>query len=554
MLFVLACLVQAAISIAQTDSVVTFNDLRFHSNFEKKTFTKYVQDQTDTLDAFLAVDDLLTAEDFVYLDTKFENILKELAAKKIETKKTSAQIKLVYSTVKNSCLKTYVEGEFLSSTLLNGRYNEATSCIILALIFDRLHIPYLILDSSQDFCMIANPGDNEQKLMVGNPVPIFVEQTPEFKKQYVDFMRKTGKVTELEMRSHTYEELYDEKSKEQKPITLKELLGMLYYFQSCREFGLGDVNGSLELIQKGFYLYQTPYVQMHFFLCLAKKMEQFTVSRASDIDYLVQLHHIGNLDVETTKNVFSNIISNQLQYTDKAGLCDSMYERFISKVSGQELIDEVTYTYNLMRVNQKSPDYADIFRIDRAACIKPNLKEVNDYLNGVITVSLYKIHSNQARLDSISSLNKKLKSAVALETLRSLRPSFLLEMAQEAYKNKNLKEGERYLQEFEASCPTPIGNESLKNDVERAYRDIAVSLYWSTNQDVNANHKMVQRGLKLVPDSEIIKSGSYDKGYVKYVNTNPIVKVKNKEEAPAPKTGRSIRVISKDKKDKVYNF
>lgn len=554
MFFALAGWTLAAFSFAQKDAVVTFSDLNYHTVIEKKAFTNFVQYQTDTLNAFLAVDDILSSEDVVYLKKKFEDICNELTAKKVDTKKTNAQIKLVYSTVKNSFLKTYVQGEFLSSTLLNGRFNEATSSIILALIFDRLHIPYLILDSSVDFCMIANPGDNEQKLIVGNPIPIYFEQTPEFKKQYVDFLRKSEKITELEMRSHTITELYDAQSKVQKPITLKELLGMFYYFQSARELELGDVNGSLELIQKGFYLYQTPYVQMHFLRCLAKKMEQFTVTNASDIDYLVQLYRVGNLDAVSTNNIFKNIISNQLEYTDRDSLCDSIYERFISKVHEQELLDEVNFSYNLMRVGNKVPTYADIFRIDKAACIKPNLKDVNEYLNRAIIVNLYKIHSNQTRLDSIRSLSKQLKSPAALETLGSQRLTFLLEMAQDAYKNKRVKEGEKYLLEFEASCPAPIGNESLRNSVERAYREIAVSLYWSTNQNVDANHKMIQRGLKLAPDSEIITSGSYDKGDVQYVNTNPIVKTKNKAEDNAPKTGRSIRVISKNKKETVYKF
>lgn len=265
MFFVLAGLVLTAFSFAQTDSIVTFSNLKFHTVIEKKAYTNFVQHQKDTLEAFLAVDDMLSAEDAVYLKKKFEDIFKELTSKKIETKKINAQIKLAYSTVKTNYFKTYIQEEFLSSTLLNGRYNEATASILLALIFDRLHVPYQILDSSEEFFMIANPGPNEQKLEVGIPIPIFIEQSPEFKKQYVDFLRRTGKITDMETRAHTFTELYDEKSKEQKPITLKELLGMLYYFQSERKLQLNDVNGSLDLVQKGFYLYQTPYVQMHFY-------------------------------------------------------------------------------------------------------------------------------------------------------------------------------------------------------------------------------------------------------------------------------------------------
>ncbi|MCX6307678.1 MAG: hypothetical protein NTY32_02215, partial [Bacteroidia bacterium] len=452
-----------------------FSDLKFHSVVEKKAFTNFAQKQSDTLNAFLAIDEMLTSEDAVYLKNKFEVLYKELKAKKIETKKVNAQIKLVYSTIKNNCLKAYIEEEILSSTLLYGRFNEATASILLALIFDRLHIPYQILDSSEEFFMIANPGPNEQKLEVGNPIHVYIEHTPDFKKQYVDFMRRSGKISEAEMRTHTFTELFDEKSREKKQLSLNELLGMLYYFQSARKLQLEDVHGSLALVQKGFYLYQTPYVQMHYLRCLAKKMEQFTVEKASDIDYLVQLYRVGNLDVNTTTDIFKNILANQLEYTDRAGLCDSLYERFIRKVSDQELIDNVCFAYNLLRVNQKNPTYSDIFRIDKAVCILPNRKDINDFLEGVILMNLFKIRDEHSRMDSIRSLTNQLKSPLAKELLKTQRMTLLLEMAQTAYKSNKTKEGDKLLLEFEATCPRPIGNEFLRMNVEQTYREIATT-------------------------------------------------------------------------------
>jgi len=554
MLIVLAGLLSSVVSFTQTDSIITFKDLKFHSAHEEKAYTNFVQYQSDTLEAFLAVDDLLSGEDVVYLKQKFEDIWKELIAKKVETKKINAQIKLVYSTVKASCLKTYVQEEYLSSTLLNGRYNEATSSILLALIFDRLNITYHILDSSVDFSMIANPGTSEQKLVVGSPIPVLLELSPEFKKQYVDFMRRTGKITDLEMRSNTTTELYDEKSKEQKQLTLKELLGMLYYFQSERKLELNDINGSLSLIQKGFYLYQTPYVQMYYLRCLAKKMEQFTVNNAADIDYLVQLYRVGNLDASMTSDIFKNVMANQLQYTDKASLCDSMYDRFISKVDDKELIDDVGFIYNLLRVNQNGPSYEDIFRVDKAVCIRPNLKEINEFLKGVIDVNLYKIQDEKTRMDSLLSLSKSLKSDWAKTVLKERRLYLLLDMASMYYKERKPKEGDKMLIEFETLCPTPIGNDQLRTEVERTFQEIANGMYWGPNQDVPANHKIVERGLKLVPDSKIIKSAWFEKGYVKYATDNSTTPVVKKLSDNTPKTGRTIRVISKNKKEKVYSF
>lgn len=551
----LACLIQVLNSYAQTDSILSTSDLKFHSIFEKNAYLGFSQHQKDTLEAYLAVDDLLGPDDFVFLRNKFEDIWKELLTKKIASKKTNAQIKLVYTTVKERLLKNYAQGEYLSSTLLNGRYNEVTGAIVLALLFDRLQIPYQMMDSFEDFQFIANPGANEQTLDVGNPIKIRVERTPETKKELVDYLRKCGAITELEMRNHTYSELFDLKTTEQKPVSTRELLGMFYYLQSSKKLGQDDTKTGLDLAQKAYYLYPTPYVQWHFLTCLANVMSGFTVRQASDIDYLVQLHRVGYFNTESTTEIFKSIIIGQMAFEDKGALCDSMYERFVGKVPGQELHDELAFTYNLLRINQKSPTYKDIFRIDKSATIKPNIKDLNGLLEGVIQMNLENISSIKVRLDSIQSLSKQLKSPAGMETLRHLKQYNLLALAVELYKNKKGKEGEKYLQAFEAECQLPIGNEQFRKEVEYAFRELAVSAYWGQNQDLAANRRMIQRGLKLVPGSEIIQSGQYDKGQVKYVNTNPEVKYLNKEEKDnKPKTGRSIRVISKDKKEKVYSF
>ncbi|MCX6307679.1 MAG: hypothetical protein NTY32_02220, partial [Bacteroidia bacterium] len=83
---------------------------------------------------------------------------------------------------------------------------------------------------------------------------------------------------------------------------------------------------------------------------------------------------------------------------------------------------------------------------------------------------------------------------------------------------------------------------------------IATTMYWNANQDVAGNHKMVERGLKLVPESEIIKSGWYDKGYVKYATGSQTTPSTKKTDSKTPKTGRTIRVVSKDKTERVYKF
>jgi len=552
-LFFLAGIVQAVFAFAQTDSIVTYSNLKFHSSFERNAFSNFVQHQTDTLNAFLAVDEVVGEEDAIFLNNKFEDIWKVLTSKNIAQKKMPAQIKLIYATIKKNCFKKYIQEETVSSLLINGRYNETSASLLLALIFDRLHIPYLILDSSVDFAFIANPGPNEVKLEVGNPVHTTVELSDEFKKSYVEFMHRTGKITDAELRFHTYGELYDERAKVQKPISVKELLGIQYYMQSMKKQLIKDLNGGLDLCQKGYYLFQAPYVQIQLFAILSQKMEHLTVNEASDVDYLVQYYRIINLDIEQTNNQFRRITNNLQQFTDRGELLEAVHDRFIRQMHDQELIDEVNYSFYMMHNRQQNLTFNDLLYVDKAVCIKPNIREANNYLENLINVFLANIQNDEVRMDSIQNMSVTFQSKKAKETLETQRLMTLLDLAKESYKGKKVLEGNSYLLNFEASCPYPVENKLMTWKVESAYREIAVALYWSNNQDYSANSKMIQRGLKFVPDSKVLLSGLYEKGAVKYQTASDL-KLAARKEAAKPKTGRTIRVISKDKKEKVYSF
>jgi hypothetical protein len=111
-----------------------------------------------------------------------------------------------------------------------------------------------------------------------------------------------------------------------------------------------------------------------------------------------------------------------------------------------------------------------------------------------------------------------------VQTLQTQRLVLLLNMAKEAYGNKQQIVGEKLLLEFETSCPPPVSNDKLLHSIELVYYDIAVAVYWSNMQDYAANAKMIQRGLKYVPESELLKSGAYEK-------KNDQVTSKNKKES-----------------------
>jgi len=527
-LILLIGLVQSILVFAQSDSIVSFYNLSFHSDLEKKAFSQLSQLHADTLEAFLAVDEKLSQSVLEEVQKSYEGIVRELGTNNFGKKHAKVKVKIIFATVKIKCQTTYDNNGTLTSTLLNGRYNEWTLTPIVAMLLDRFQIPYKLTYSLNQLRLVANPGPDEELLVANNPNPMELDYPFDYRKKYVDYLHGAGVVSDADMKLRSINELFDEQSKKEKQLSMTELLGLEYYDLANSKSNLGNYAECLIPAQKGFYLYPSPEMDIVLLNGLSDRMNHFTVNVAADVDYLIQYHRATGIDAVKTNAYFSNVLAKLLKDPEKLPLCDSVYQRLVHGITDQKIVDEISFAYNVMRINQKKLSYKDLFYVDNAARIQPGNKELCSYAEFVIVDFLRKIEDEQARKDSIESLSGKLKSNQAQETLKAQRLVLLLDMAKEAFGNKQPAEGEKLLQEFETSCPGPVKNVELLHSIELAYYDIAVAVYWSNKQDYAANAKMIQRGLQYLPESELLKSGAYVK--------------------------KDNAVTSTSKKEKVYSF
>lgn len=515
----LAGLVQAVLSVAQSDSIITFADLRFQTAFEKSAYGSFVRYQSDTIDAFLAVDEHLCTDSVIMVHQAYLAICKELESKGIGKKKPKAQVMMIFNLVKKRCQTTYNKEATLTSTLIRGSYNEWTVTPIVAMLLDRYRINYVLSSTLNQIRLVVNLGANEFVLMAGNPYPVVVEYPIEYQRKYVEFLRVKGLVSDEDMRLYSVNELFEQHSKKEKPISLVELLGLEYNVLAYKWSRQGNSAASLMPAQKAYYLYPAPETQLVLLNGLSEKMSHFSVKQCSDIDYLIQFQLITGIDAVRTNAYFSQEITKLLQDPTQLLLCDSIYEQLIHRLTNQKVIDEIGFTYNVKRINQKNLAYPDLFYADKAACIQPFNKELCDYAELILVNYLGKINDETTRKDSIGSLLSKLKSNRLLETLRAQQLALLLSLAKDAFQNKRPSEGEHLLQEFETVCPTPVKNAGLARSIELAFYDMAIAVYWNNKQDYAANARMIQRGLKFVPESVMLKSGAYEKK-VEPINSN----------------------------------
>jgi hypothetical protein len=110
-------------------------------------------------------------------------------------------------------------------------------------------------------------------------------------------------------------------------------------------------------------------------------------------------------------------------------------------------------------------------------------------------------------LDTVNQLEPKYG---IYETSKSLLDEHkliaYLRLAREQFDQKKLAEGDKYLLEFENKCTLPLKNQMLSMLIETTYQSAAI--YCRIKKDSQKTKNYVDRGLKYVPNSLIIKSAT----------------------------------------------
>lgn len=503
LLFLLIGFRIAAGSTAE-DSLVVFSDLKFHSELEKQSFTEFSRNGTEALNLFLSIDKELDEEDAAVYARKFEEIIESLENKNIASKKINKKIKVAYTAIHSQYLKRYINNSFMASIFESGEYNCVSASMLYGLVFDRVDIPYKVMISQNHAFLVANPGSNSVVVETTNPG--FEQQifTGEFKQQYVSQLRESKQISEQEYRSKSAEEIFEAKLKEVRDADFRNLPGAQYNNLALLEFQDNNVGYGYELCQKAYYLFPDPQIRILLHTALAFQIDQCKFNKIEDIDYLVQYSRYENTDPEIIVGIFNNLINQHMQYTDRVGFCDSLYRRLDYKISDEYLKRELAFNFNYqMAVQNRFNDLAELYAA-KAISIKPNHRDANQLFEYLIGRKVENISQPEALLDTIARLESRYPDEMVREIIYNYRMVGYLRVARENFRKNRLRTGESYLLKFEEECPLPVENNFLQAQIEATYSTAAA--YYANNNYLTKSRNILRRGLKFVPDSQILNS------------------------------------------------
>ena len=494
-----------------SDSIVLFSDLKFHSEFEKNALLNFVIQKKGTFNLFLAIDENINAEIAQNDFHKYNEVIDELREKKIESKPINKQIKLAYSSIHSRFLDKYSEVEYFPEIFQTGIYNCVSASMIYALAFDNLKIPYKVMAASNHVYLIANPGEKSVVIETTNPGFEKMIFTGEFKQQYVDYLRNSKLISESDIRNKSVEEIFEEKFNEVKNAEFGNLPGFQYYNKALTKLQNNDTDEAFELCQKAYFFYPDQQVKVLLYNTLVFQIQYCNFDNVNDIDYLAQLSRFENTDQDLIIALFSKVINDNLQYTNREKFCDSVYHRLVTQISNQKTKDEISFSYFMLMSYQFQNTKKVEYYVTNALDIKGNFQDANIIFKNYIEKKLNNITNNYALLDTLEVLGNKYNYEQIQPTLKEYQMIAYLKIADDLYNSKKPKAGEEYLNLFENECPTPIDSYNLSYWTEKTYSSIAV--YYLNKHNKPTASIFINEGLKYVPTSELLKSLSRSQAY-----------------------------------------
>ena len=498
-LLVICGYANSVFSQSNSDSIIRIADLRYHSDFEKNAINNFIKYGKDTFNLFLAIDDKMSLNESSSHYGMYKKVFDELRQKNIESKKNTSKIKLSYSTIHSRFLKKYNDNEYFPVMFQTGTYNCVSASMLYALAFDELKIPYKVMVSSNHVYLIANPGSNSIVIETTNPGFEKAIFTGEFKQQYVNYLRSSKLISEEDYKNKSIEEIFEEKFNAVKVADFWNLPGFQYYNKALAELQMNDIEESLTLCQKAYFFFPDQRVKALLNNVLLLKIEKCAFNKVSDIDYLAQFSRFESTDLNAVVGIFNNIIAHFLQFTDKDSYCDSMYQRLISQISDKNVKEEISFAYNM----QMSYRYINSEKVEKyivkALEIKSNHHDANIIMESFLNRKLYGISNPNALLDTINQVEMKYNFKEIAPIIKDHKLMAYLKIASDQYVQKKISEGDRYLQEFEKNCSSPIKNQMLEYQIENTYLTIAAFYFNKGNNSKSKSY--VDRGLKYLPNS-----------------------------------------------------
>lgn len=493
---------------AKTDSLFYLSDLHYHSNFEEQSFLKFLAGEETAFHLYLAIEESINMYDAQKLDEIYHSMIKELIDGKIESKKIEKKVSLIQEAAAENFLHIYQNFCLFNTTISSGMYNNMTAIMLYALIFDDFSIKYKVMDASDHFYLVVDPGPNSMLVEAYDP-NVEVEKFSKFdKKEKINELLNYGELTQKAFDQMSLEEVFELQLSDAKQLPVTEFAGIQYFIKAKTAFDTSDYNGAFELLKKAYIFYPDEKVENLLSGTLGVLIDRSDFTRMEDVDLLAQFSKLNVSGAEIVSEIFQKVIRRQLNAKADKEHCDSLFIELKSSINDEDISEEISFRYNmLMSIHFQDSLEAESYIKEATRLRRDNIDlrklmdvHFHNYLRKLVDSPVV-LYSELKRIKNdfnYSFLNDVLGYYEILATLQ---------LSELYTQEKRFEEAENYLNIFETIWNAKLRDQNIDKLIVRAFRSLAVANYYN-GKKLKAK-EIVDRGLVYIPGNSYLKSVVY---------------------------------------------
>lgn len=492
---------------AQNDSIIKKIDLSFKNEQEKLAF-----DETNLSNSNNIISLLLISYDKenVYEKSKAINSidacvskLKDITNGKNEVKK----VKITYDYVHKEFLKVYKLKNSFADIFSKGEYNCVSASALYALVFEKLEIPYKVIDAPQHVYLIAYPNTHKILIETTDPENGYFQFNETYINQFVKSLFNTKFISQDEYEKYSANDLFNKYYFNSSNLTIKDLISLQYSNYAVYHTDDKNYKDAINEIEKAYYI--NNYQRNKYILksTLAYYIHNNKYDNQDLVSYLcIMLRFFNNKDEEFSSEIFKNefirLTEHQLINKSDFNLYTKSYNKLIKEIKDTALSKEISFIYNyetarVSFINDKSNSYVYSYLIEAY--------KINPQNNNLQSLILSNIEDDIKREDNpisiISILEDRTKNFNFLNDnsgINSVKANCLLEIAYQSFALNEISNGEKKLKEFEDLVKLKNAKPS-EIFVEKAYA-FAAGVYYKKGNSAKAKQTL-RNGLIFAPDN-----------------------------------------------------
>ncbi|MDP4116702.1 MAG: hypothetical protein Q8903_11240 [Bacteroidota bacterium] len=455
----------------------------------------------------LATDRNMTAEKAATLKTSFENMLKLLEKENLTVKNFRQKFKNTHKIIFHSVPMRHHEDAEFPDLLNNGDFNYMTSSILYSLALKKLNIPTYLMFALNKSTLLVYPGDRQVILETENREDQNGDFNTADKKGMIMNMldKKVKPGSDYQLSPLQGNQVI--RVNELEVLKNTQLPALIYYYKAIARYNAGKEDEAYRLISKACYLCpEDPYVTIMYTM-LTNTMQKCEFKHVEDVDLLGQLSRFEVDNFNYIHKTFQSLVTARLVEKNDMEFGKAAYNRLLPQIKDVLLADEISYFYYMCSAYYKNTYRHNTRPALEALKLKPLDKSALQAIEMGLQYKLDSLNDPKSYLDTLNHYEKVLDKTEASGLLKKFRLLTYLDLAKHCFLSNQPQEGENYLTLFESDFQLPVPDISFKIKIENTYYEYA-RYYVRFNHRAMAQ-KIVDRGLKYIPNSNMIQTATY---------------------------------------------